>query len=240
MARNPDQPDKWTVSGVERSYASKEHADKVREFLKRNPPAHIKTALAQGQNVDDMLPRHLQKLPRWSDVHGVNPQKESKMSDRITEMRHLLGECEEGCSCQAGKSGKGKAKSATMEGAKVFQSFRVHEALEYVKESLECGCFEKMQEAAQALALAMCESGCPPMQHINQKLGRCTKLSADLHKSMQQAHIQSQKARGPMDHQKAQQTMHDVAKELHGAGFHQLASLHAARAHAHKLASASN
>jgi hypothetical protein len=160
-------------------------------------------------------------------------------SDRMMEMRHLLGECMEGCGCCAGAKETRKPSKTKFEGTEVFRAFGVHAALEHVKESLECGCFEKMQEAAQALALAMCEAGCPPMQHINHKLGRCAKLPPELHKSMQDAHVQSRKVRGPADHAKAQEKMHGVAKELQGAGFHQLASLHAARAHAHKMAAAS-
>jgi hypothetical protein len=239
MSKQPDQPDKWTVSGISRSYASKEHADKVRSFLKKNPPTGVKQALDQGRNVDDMLPSHLQKLPSWDEVHGTPAMKEGLMSNQSMEMHHLLGECEEGCGCSKEKSKKKGPSSAKISAESVFSHLAVSEALEQAKESLECGCFEKMQEARDALTVAMCEAGCPPMQHINRKLGRCTKLEPELHQAVQNAHALSRKSHRPQDHQRSHQAMQDVAKQLQGAGFHQLAGLHVARAHAHKLAAAS-
>lgn len=90
IARHPDQPDQWKVSGVKREFASKEHADKVRKFLKTNPPDEVKRTLAQGKHVDHLLPGHLRKLPRWNAVHGVDAKKESVMSDRVQEMFFVM------------------------------------------------------------------------------------------------------------------------------------------------------
>ena len=121
MAKHPDQPDKWTVSGVARSYASKEDADKVRNFLKKNPPPQIKQALDQGNHVDDALPGHLQRLPTWDDVHGIHAKQEH-----------------------------------TMPGA-IFSDSMLTEALEQAKEALECGCIDKMEDAADSMMFALSE-----------------------------------------------------------------------------------
>lgn len=121
---------------------------------------------------------------------------------------------------------------------RIFSSLAVTEALERAKESLECGCIDKLEWAAEALAMAMCEAGCPPLQHINQKLGRCAPIPGDISQAMKKAHEVSTKARKPEDHEMAHKKMTDVAVQLHGAGFHHLAGLHAARAHGHGLAAA--
>ncbi len=254
MAKHPDQPDKWTVSGVARSYASKEDADKVRAFLKKNPPSAIKQALDGGEHVDDMLPGHLQKLPHWDDIHGTQGMHGKYGLKGKRGLRKESDESPEANSAEQQKKaarinlhrlfkwGNGKIRGeATMkrhESATLFSDLGINEALEQAKEALECGCIDKMEDARDAILLAMCEAGCPPMQHMNKKLGRCAKVPSDLHQAMQSAHMMSRKSRTPEDHQRTHQHMHDVAGQLQHAGFHQLASLHAARAHAHKLAAA--
>lgn len=81
MAHIPDLPDKWTVSGVSRSFASKKSADKVRSFLQKNPPPSVKRAIDNGQPVDDKLPASLKKLPRWGDVYKASKEPVKKVSE---------------------------------------------------------------------------------------------------------------------------------------------------------------
>jgi hypothetical protein len=81
MAHIPDLPDKWTVSGVSRSFASKLQADKVRSFLQKNPPPSVKRAIDNGEPVDDKLPTSLKKLPRWGDVYKASEEPRNSMRE---------------------------------------------------------------------------------------------------------------------------------------------------------------
>jgi len=364
IARHPDQPDRWKVSGIERDFASKEHAEKVRNFLKHDPPDEVKKHLVAGTQVDHLLPGHLAKLPRWNDVHGVEAKKESIMRDRIRQMYHLIGECREDCGCKAekpadeairvkglrskkardsvaqdismmrrtaghggwpersamrdliklsggtgkryeairiqpddasdaasmsrgserekrdlaaqtvrslrhnaksdlnpnvrgqardtirqvvkrsgGTGGRYKSESENLSVETVYSSIfeaghvsRLEAVTEQLREAMECGCIDKIEDARDALRLAMLEAGCPPMQHFNKKTGGCAKLTPELHAAVQGAHQQSIRSKKPEDHFKAHQAMSDVAKDLQKSGFHQLGNLHAARAHQHKVA----
>lgn len=126
MAPNPDQKDQWKVSGVKRSFAKQKDAQKAANFLKTNPPSSVKAALAQGLPVDPLLPHHLQKLPRWGDVHGVNvPGKGKAVSERYQRPRPSM--------------------------AHLVQSAAFQEAMDKAKEALECGCIDKIEEARDAL-----------------------------------------------------------------------------------------
>lgn len=126
MAPNPDQKDQWKVSGVKRSFAKQKDAQKTAEFLKTDPPKSVKAALSQGQSVDPLLPNHLQKLPRWGDVHGVNvPGKGKAVSERYQRARQPM--------------------------AHLVRSAAFQEAMDKAKEALECGCIDKIEEARDAL-----------------------------------------------------------------------------------------
>jgi hypothetical protein len=195
MAKHADQPDQWTVAGVRRSYASKKHAEKVRNFLVKSPPAHIKNALEQGKHVDELLPSHLQRLPSWDQVHGVGV-KESVM----------------------------------------FGGLALIEALELAKESLECGCYEKMQMAVEALEAALYED-CPKGKHMHKE--GCRELPPELHRDLEKHQAMQRMARTPEAHGKVHAALNDLSQRMIKAGFHGKGRELAVLSRAHKQASAS-
>lgn len=204
---------KGTSSKALKWWQNKDTKGMTKSFEGQEEAIHVKGL--KSKKARDSVAQDIRMMKRGAQ-HGGWPERSA--------MRGLV----------KGSGGKG----SRYESIQVFSSLAMTEALEQVKAALECGCIDKMEWAAEALALAMCEAGCPPMQHINQKLGRCTPIPSELHKAMKSAHEVSTKSKKPSDHEMAHKKMTDVAQQLHGAGFHQLAGLHAARAHAHKLASA--
>jgi len=188
MSKNPDQPDQWTVSGVDRSYASAKDADKVRAVLKKSKSPRLRDALETGAHIDDALPTHLKKLPSWDQVHGVKASKEEglirkvidtlvspekqqanakglhsavkagKFVAKVYAASRLGGDTPRSHLAAKGIDAVGKLSDKMIDNpveSVNFGGLALIEALEYIKESLTCGCYEKMELANEALAQAV-------------------------------------------------------------------------------------